>query len=720
MSRKLRLKCPACQTLIETSVEDEPRIALQCAACQHQFTAKVPPRAEPLPQALVAAKPVAAPVAAGATAARPVAAAPIHAAPIHAAPTTSVPISSSPMAHDPLFGGANDFSFPVAPVAYQPVRKRKPLNLRPLFTIGGSILGVCLAIGIGLYAWRWVANTDWSTFSVTRDTPEGIMAEVSARMERMSKDNENILPSMTIQYEQVKKGVLDSGSWSEHMLVRAVRVGKAPGKLKAEYREKMAALVKNSMDRAKAKFDELKASGKLPNQPTAEDATRLMEMMLEQEVMDAVAVSTALTNYMDDAFFDLPSPTNDTEKIYYDEADLVHEYLKLLTLVRNTSQSKSNAEKIEKLTDQMMELVARRSKLPPNRFEQVPREYVTKDKGLSAAQKALVARIKRDARPDEQLKDAVANFNDARDLLMEASTGKSEVSLRGRLAEFRKIRSESTLHPPGDLFHEGENKPQPRREMVAKSRDETQPDPVRQPSQPTSKPQPAPDSLADNRPASGSSSLPSDSPFASNSPSQPQTNSRAESGSSSAPMSTPSSAIPATDASANSSAPSPLAPGLREHFLRGMQAGMQEGFNGMGRGMPQSSGPVGPGSVNPGATPPGAMNPAPGTMGGYQPPGIGGPGPSGFGGGPSNMPPPMRKDESVKIVISQSQQDPNELVKRLAAKLESGNYSMNATNGKITLQIKYAGDLDRVVKLIDFGKVTLIDTPDRTIHVNGR
>lgn len=82
--------------------------------------------------------------------------------------------------------------------------------------------------------------------------------------------------------------------------------------------------------------------------------------------------------------------------------------------------------------------------------------------------------------------------------------------------------------------------------------------------------------------------------------------------------------------------------------------------------------------------------------------------------------PQMSKDESVKIIITKSNLDGNELVKRLATSLSSGTYSMNYSNNQITLQIKYTGHLDRVVELIDFGKVTLIDSPERTIHVVGR
>lgn len=84
------------------------------------------------------------------------------------------------------------------------------------------------------------------------------------------------------------------------------------------------------------------------------------------------------------------------------------------------------------------------------------------------------------------------------------------------------------------------------------------------------------------------------------------------------------------------------------------------------------------------------------------------------------MPAPLPMLESVKIIITQSKLNGDELVKRLAAKLESGTYQMSYTNGKITMQLKYSGDLDRVVKLIDFGKVTLIDSPERTIHVVGK
>ncbi len=81
----------------------------------------------------------------------------------------------------------------------------------------------------------------------------------------------------------------------------------------------------------------------------------------------------------------------------------------------------------------------------------MPRENVSKDKGFSLTQHALVIRIRRDAQPDEKLKDAVANFNDARDLL-EASGGKSEANLRSQFAEFRKIRAESTLRALATCF----------------------------------------------------------------------------------------------------------------------------------------------------------------------------------------------------------------------------------------------------------------------------
>lgn len=283
MSRKLRLKCPACGTLIETSVEDELRITLQCAACHHQFSAKVPTRAENSPAATsrptVAARPVTAKPTSGPVAARPVAARPVAARPAATMPVTSAPIAPTPPASDPLFGGVAEFNFPVAPTAYQPVRKRKPINLRPLLTICGSILGVCLAITLGVYGWHWAANTDWSTFSLTRDTPEQMLAEVYAKSEEHGKDSINMLTDQAIDYEQVKKRFLQTGKWAERFLVRSVRLGKVPEKLKPAFRDKMAALIKSNHEATRAKLDELKASGR---QPTG-DQTRYTELMLEPD-----------------------------------------------------------------------------------------------------------------------------------------------------------------------------------------------------------------------------------------------------------------------------------------------------------------------------------------------------------------------------------------------------------------------------------------------------
>lgn len=687
MSRKLRLKCPACQTLIETSVEEELRVTLQCAACHKQFTAKVPPRAGGAPQTgpvqpVVAARPVASsPVSASPVAASPVSARPVAARPVAAQPTAPQPSPApqyyapppSPLA-DPLFDATNDFSFPVAPTAYQPVRKRKPINLVPIFKIAGGVVGVVLAVCLGLYGWHWAANTDWSTFSLTPDSHERLAADWFDHAERTANENLNMQSSTAVvDYEKFKALFLESGTFSETTLVRAVRIGKVPLEKKAPYQAKQEAFDKKFRESMDAKLAELKAA----NAKSPLDPARMMEIMAIPAIRDGVVMSSALAHYMGNAQFDLPAPQGDIEKIYYEEADLVHEYLKQLTLVRNTSQSQRVAEKIEGLSDKMMELATRRAKLPANRFEQVPREYVSKDKGFSVAQRALIIRIRRDAQPDEKLKDAVANFNDARDLLVEASGGKSDVELRSRFADFRKIRAASTLRGPGDLFHIETDQPQ--REMVVKPARDSQPDPVREPPKPEAKPQPAPETVASNTPPPAAAK-----PMPVEPTGEPKQSK--------------------TDSPATASVPSPLSPNMRDHFFRGMQAGMQGGMPG---GIPNDP-PVG----NQRRTPSGVQQPNIG-------PPVDGQAmvfPSqGFG---SDLP-TFDKAESVKIILSKSSRDGNEIVKRLANGLQSNTYSMSGSNGQVTLQLKYAGELDAVVKLIDFGKVTLIDSPERTIHVSG-
>ncbi len=163
---------------------------------------------------------------------------------------------------------------------------------------------------------------------------------------------------------------------------------------------------------------------------------------------------------------------------------------------------------------------------------------------------------------------------------------------------------------------------------------------------------------------------------------------------------------------AASPVPSPLAPNLRDHFFRGMQAGMQGGpaMQG-GAGIQDVAGQGAPGG-NSGVRPQPFGPPVDGQALVFPQRGLGRPVPDG--------PPVFDKAESVKIIVSRPQQDGNELIKRLAKSLQCNNYSSSGSNDKLTMQLKYSGELDVVVKLIDFGKVTLIDSPERTIHVAGQ
>lgn len=719
MSRNLRLKCPACQTLIETSVEDsEQRVTLQCAACSHQFTAKVPPRTSN-PSA---SKPI--------VSARPVASQPVPSRPVPSRPVAAQPIQpSAPYAPqvDPRFTPADDFSFAPAPMAYQPVRKRKPLNLKPFFIGGGSLVGGVLALCLILYLWRIAANTDWSTVRVT-DSHEQLLSEWLNKCEQDGHENALLTGGEPLDANNIKKRLMESGQWTEVMLVRAVRLGKAPLASKQPFKDKQKALSEKLQAELTAKLAALNAANKPVPPPQ-----NIAELMSSPEVIHAMLYNAALANYLDNALFDLPAPTNEIEKIYYAEADLVHEYLKQLSYVRTQAQSKTRALEIEKLAEQVMELATRRSKLPADRFEQVPREYVAKDRGFEAAQKALVARIQRDANPGENLKDAVATFVVARDLLIDASSGKSESALKTRLAECRRLLSESTRHGPGDPFYD-ETTAVSSRDLVVKPRRESRLDPVAEPKPETPqfepKPQPSIDSLASN------SSSPSK-PAAMDPNIEPQSPTSNTTNSSTTSTTPP----PATSSNSTPSPPSPMSPELRDSFFRGIQDGLRGGLNRNNR-MPNSGLPSGSassetqsgnglqnGSQNSG--PPSGISQSSGPQGtglpqsGFGPP-VDGRGlvfPSqGFGApvpGSPNGPPQFTKAESVKIIVTKSTQDGNELVKRMATALQSGAYSMNFSNGKITMQIKYSGDLDRVVKLVDFGKVTLVDSPERTLHVVG-
>ena len=671
MSRTLRLKCPACQTLIETAVENESRITLQCAACQKQFSAKVPPRAGPVGpgQATGQSRPV--------VAARPVAVRPVAVQPAAPLMPPSPPV-------DPLFNASTNFNFPTAASAYQPVRKRKPVNLRPYIVGVGGLFAALLIFGLGLFGWNWVASTDWSTFRVVPDTHEQLEAEWFARNERTAITNTNMLGDASIGKDKLKQMFQEQGRWSENMLVRSVRLNAVPFEKLAAFEEKRKALDKKTHEALEAKMAALKAANPQANpQPNQHlDANELLEG--SAELRQAMVVTFAFDMYFRHSVFDLPAPTNPTEKIYYEEANLVHDYLKQLTFVRNVSQSKAAAAKIEALADKMMDLTVQRSKLPANFLERVPREYVYKDKGFFGAQKALIYRIRRDTKPDETLMDAVANFNTARDLLADASGGKTDASLRGRFADIRKARSTTTQRPLGDLFVDEVVNSNKDRELVVKPRREAPTLPQREPApvEPTPvepapvepkpvepKPQPKPEAIVTAPPTTAPIAPPA----------------------SSAPTPTPSSDSLASSTPPPGTQSAPPATTPKQPYYDRREQMMQ----------------MLPPHMRPNIGPPvdGQAMVMPARPMGFPPP-------------PSNTEPTdYVTAEWVKLIISKTKLDGNELAKRLAKSLETGSYAMNYSNGLMTLRIKYSGDLDRVTKLIDFGKVTSIDANERTIYI---
>ncbi|MCC6508732.1 MAG: hypothetical protein IT423_06475 [Pirellulaceae bacterium] len=714
MQRKIRLKCPSCQVPIELSVADEPRVTLKCPACQKMFAAKVPPPttnvvsaevvrpatsaapvppSKPTPPAPKPPAPVRAPVAQARPTVVPRPAPPSPARPIApAAPVAPAPLDPlGDVLGGPLGGPLSSESFgTLLPNAYQPIRRRQAFPWKPLLISGGSVMGVVLLLGLGYFAWGFIADTDWSTVRVVPDSHDRLIAEMLVDSEQRAQD---ALASMTGEFpdtELLRAKTLEAGKTAEVLLVRAVRLGKASREQRTDFEAKNKAINDKFRPQLEAKLTELRAAGKAAGL----DLSKLHELRVTPAWMEAEMMSAAASHYLTSGMFDVPEPINDVERIYYEEADIVHEYLKLLANVRSTRQSVTAAAKIDQLADRLMDLASRRCKLPNSFLERVPREYVSKDNAFDRAQRALIQRIKRDANPDEVLKDAVASFVDARERILDAANGVNEAVMRKQFSDRRAAMALVTLRGHNDLFASEPVKrdlvPKPPRvrsslpepDLAAITGPNGAGETVEQltPANPFATPQSTVDEKPRVSPGAQANAQSSGNPTSGNL----STN----------PGATP--AQPNTSPTATAMAPevSPTAPEMMPYAPRLTPPG---GF-GARPWIPRD----GQGLVFPNRP----QGPPDGTTGSPY--------------GPPELPAALTGPGSVRIVIENSRQDIQVLVTRLSTALRSPSYSANTQNGKSTLSLEFAGDLQQVLDLLKFGEVLAIDESQRTITIRDK
>lgn len=696
----------------------------------------------------VAAQPVAAqPVSAQPVSAQPVSAQPVTAQPASAKPVSSQPASgqparrqsssgrpaakagrqqnvrkeavrqapsqnsqasahagTSPTANDPLASGAL-WETPIAqqPVSggyYTPAKKRKPISTKAWAIPLGVLAAAAVLIPVG---WFGIEALRDGSFSILADSHESLFDDYLAyhrgQMERALKT----VPGDTAAYERAVRDLPAEKKRLERFLLRGVRLGKASPEQKTKFQDEFKAQQEEYRDKL---FEKMKTY-------SPEDLQNRPENLLSKEEIDEVQLlSTASLSYMTNGIFDLPKPENDTEKVYYEEAELVREYLSILANVTSQRKLVASAPTIEDLADRMIDVAIQRGKIPQRMMDFVPREYNRIESAFELAERALVKRIEREFDPTSEFEAAIENFGTSRETIYSAGSGLSDAEIRKLLADARAGHSgDGTASSLGQIDSTSEtiqtNRTDHSNSLAMASA--------------TSDPSPTMNGAGEPEPDSGNEPISGGeirfTPMTGDGQASNDATGDMQSGSMAA-----GDPFQVDEGTGGASTEGPFVPGFGGG---GMPAGMGQGRFGPGmRGRPGS---FGPGTTNPseGGFDSGSSNYDPNysPSQGFSDPGMLARQQAGgfnnrFTGAPSIESQLARFSgpTAVKIFFEGSL-DPTGHAMNLSKKLGVREHFSHASGNKGVMGIRYSGNLDAVIQLIDFGVVTSRNDKTREIQV---
>ena len=633
MTRRLRLKCPACRVALEVACSAESVVDVTCPKCDKRFAAKVTST--------------------------------------HAKPATGG--ARVAQADDDLWNALavppapvlSPTSFPtVAPSAYYGAPSRDGIIHQIWFWPVAMLLCLAVAVpvvwfGSGLVS--GIASRDWSSVSLIPDTHQRLMADYLSTGEAVIQWN--LAADHNAEDYRTKLNAYVKGNqqvW-EQTLLRAVKLPKADRTQKAPFEQRVKALGDKYRDQLIAKTKAALAGA---------DGLRSEDLESDTELKEAVSISSAAAAFVLSGLWDLPEPENEIERVYYDEAELVREFLRSLACVNSKRQAQYANSEVAGQADRMVDIAVRRAALPRTALERVPREYVDIERAFSITQKVLVQRIERICEVPEELQIAIDDFAYARRCIVSPPLGDAASDIRTAFNEMRAARkTNSELDNPAPAETR-------ERDLVIKP----SPNPAARPL------------AATPAPASGAREVvvPYDHPSAASGSSSPYSNSQpgnSQAGGSQAGGSPSDNRTPQSNPFGSDRMPrfgAYLPPTLPHRESDG-------------RGIPSDRGNRG-GYTGP--EPPLPRFPTPPTLDSQL---------ESFSG-PS----------AVIIHIMNTKRNLSGVMKQLTERLYVRESFSRTTNGTAVIGLRYAGPVENVASLIDFGTTLSVDSQKRLIVIDDK
>lgn len=667
MARKLKLCCPGCDTTLNVTCGTTDTVNVKCPRCAKQFIAKTPPTVQ----------------------ARP------------------VPMEASPQPHlwQDLPSASPTASYPDAHSAYSAprIKKKKRRSSGNAWKIP-LIAGICLLLLIpagwlGYVIFQRFGDYELPSISLFSDSHEALFDDYYAYQEEKFEFQLRFDFNDPASHQTLVRRLPSESKQLEKLLLRGIRLGKAPLELRDICRERTLAL--------QEKFRDLLVER--AQQSASPDAiAQLKEAFSEAEIQQAMQLGLAAGTYLQNGIFDLPAPGNPIEQIYYDEVELVRETFVVLANANSQRAVNRLPDTLSKLANAMLEVAVRRSHEPSKLFDSVPKEYAAIERTLKLVEPVLVHRLQKYS-DLQNVKDSLNLVAISRDAILSAAAGTDETELRDRLNVARNSHDAAMTKPQVQNSHQ-QTIESPDGGWTATDQSSEKEAFV-----------PADRSYGSNSQVHLTESVPGDQTADTQAIENPGS---------------PPSEIVQTDHGKDS----PMGNGSMADLMFGPNNWMsrpereaiirneKERSADARRGLALPSDPDAGPNVDSGFRPPNSSgsprngrprviqgqtrmsairdNRAAGNRASGAPPNIHRPSMAKFSG-----------PDAVRIFLKDYNQDGNKLARDLASQLSAKEYLVQFSGSSVQIGLRYSGELTHVSKLLDFGKQPRLDSENRTIHI---
>ncbi|MEM8735555.1 MAG: zinc ribbon domain-containing protein, partial [Planctomycetota bacterium] len=405
MVRRLRLRCPKCQTAIEVRTPRDDFADATCPKCNLEFIVKVPPKTVRLDSGT-----------------QQTSGSPVHATEQRQDQTSDPKATAANAVLQPHDSDSDTFE----PADWnRDSERRTASSVLPLLAFGGVVLLLIFSFlgAIGFFLMRS------SEIALVRDWGDDTSASVAEDYLRLQREYFQSGIDADLQSPEDVTALLNQvpivSRQLEDSLRRAIRSPLGSLAEQSAFRQKLTQLNREYSAKYREKFASFEGISR-------KIAGRLREdRLVDFDIMRLVTREFYLTG-----LFKMPTPTSPSAAIKKDELKIYREVLRRLESIESSEQAADVGAVIREVADQNFELAIQTSRIESDegRNRQVgnERSYVKTLETCEMVESLLLTLLENRSLLDDDLKRAVNVFDASRVAIKDAETGATEAALKTR------------------------------------------------------------------------------------------------------------------------------------------------------------------------------------------------------------------------------------------------------------------------------------------------